>query len=74
MWKHFGMNRLRKNTSWVRFAKRGKKRGINAGKHRREGDFMRERTQFAGQFGGEWGYLVLKLVEGLPLPLHYRCI
>ncbi len=32
---------------------------------------MRERTQFAGQFGGEWGCPVLKLVEGLPPPLHY---
>ena len=35
---------------------------------------MRERTQFDGQFGGEWGYPVLKLVEGLALPLHYRAL
>ena len=35
---------------------------------------MHELTQFKAHFGGEWGYLVLKLVEGLPVPLHYRAL
>jgi hypothetical protein len=39
MWKYFEMKMLGKNTSWVRFAKRGKKQGINGGKQRREGWF-----------------------------------
>jgi hypothetical protein len=42
MWKHLGMNGLGKNASWVRFAKRGKKQGINGGKQGREGDFGEE--------------------------------
>jgi hypothetical protein len=33
------MKMLEKNTSWVRFAKRGKKREISGGKQRREGGF-----------------------------------
>jgi hypothetical protein len=32
------MRLLGKKASWVRFAKRGKKQGIDAGKQRRKGD------------------------------------
>ena len=39
MWKCLGMNRLGENTSWVRFAKRGKKQGINDGKRAERGGF-----------------------------------
>ena len=74
MRKYFGMNRLRKKASWVRFAKTRKKSGIDVGKQGGKGDFMHERTQFFAPFEGEWGDPVLKLVEGLPLPLHYRAL
>jgi allantoicase len=39
MRKYFGMKRLGKKWSWVRFAKMGKKRGINAEKRHWKGDF-----------------------------------
>jgi hypothetical protein len=39
MRNNLNMNILDKKASWVRFAEMRKKRGINAGKQRREGGF-----------------------------------
>ena len=68
------MNRLRKKRVGFVLQKRGKKRGMNAEEQRRKGDFMNKRTQFSASFEGESGDPVLKLVEGLAIPLHYQSV
>jgi hypothetical protein len=40
MWKCFGINGLGEKASWVRFAKRGKKQGINGEKRAGKGEFL----------------------------------
>jgi hypothetical protein len=55
MRKYLGMNMLEKIRVGFVLQKRGKKRGINAGKQRREGGFWHERTQNEPSFAAQKG-------------------